>query len=333
MNKELIRLEIKGDIAYIIMNNPPLNIFTRQMLSQFSELLKKLEDKSCNVRVAILKSDVPNLFSAGADVKTMVDLSVEDSKEFSRLGQDITRRIELLPIPVIVSLDGFVLGGGSEIALACDFRIASDRILIGQPEINIGVIPGWGGSQRLPRTVGIANARLITYTGRKFNADEAVKMGYVDMVVPSEKLSEETDKLALEISSKGRVALAAMKNAMHLSWDLPLDKSLELEREIWGILFATNDQKEGMRAFLEHRAAQFRDPRSYIDLLKPIEKEEKNSGITSSFKESKGESTVGDFCEDMMKINLIGMNLSDLYIKNTSHIFNEWERLLRGQYK
>ena len=261
----------KNEIGYVEINHPPLNVITVDVLKELQGIIDKLDSPDCHIRVVVIKSAIDNVFTAGADIKHMSNMNEKEAIEFSKLGQDLTRSIELLPIPVVMMLDGFVLGGGCEISLSADFRIATDRVLIGQPEIDIGVIPGWGGSQRLPRTIGITYARMMTYTGRKFTAEEAYKMGLVDMVVKKEEIEKVTENFVTELASKGRVALAAMKSALHLSWDLPLDKSLELERVLWGLLFSTNDQKEGMNAFLSHRKPVFADKREVIykaDLMK-----------------------------------------------------------------
>jgi enoyl-CoA hydratase len=188
----------------------------------------------------------------------MVNLSPLQLKEFSRNGQEILFRLEKLPIPVIACVNGFALGGGCEIAMACDFIYASETARFGQPEITLGVIPGFGGTQRLSRLVGKAMARELCMTGAMINAQEAKDMGLVNKIFPKDKLWDETMKTAGLIAAKGKVALRAIKECIGRGLDVDLQNGCYLESEAFGLIGASPDQKEGMNAFLEKRAPQFK---------------------------------------------------------------------------
>lgn len=256
--KNLI-VEIDDGIATITLNRVKhLNVFTEEALLEFYETLEKVSQDD-NVKVVVLLSACEKAFTAGADIKKMVKMGTEGGREWSQLGHKIARKLETIPQPVIIGVHRYVLGGGVEFACACDIRIASEDTIFSQPEIDIGVIPGWGGTQRLSRIVGIAKAKEMIYTGQRVKAQEALEMGLVNHVVPRENLKEAVMTMAQTMAGKGKLALFDCKKSINKLHDSFLPDGLEYEIDRWTELFDTHDQKEGMRAFLEGRAPEFKD--------------------------------------------------------------------------
>ncbi|MCI4322247.1 MAG: enoyl-CoA hydratase/isomerase family protein [Thermoplasmata archaeon] len=259
----LVRLERRGAVALLTLDSPPVNVLSAPVLDA---LVRRLEEVRVDgsVRAVVLASASPKAFAAGANIREMAPLTPAEARAHGARGQGATTAIERLPMPVIAAVHGVCLGGGCEIVLACDFILASADATFGQPEVNLGVMPGWGGTQRLPRRVGAARARYWIYTGRAVTAQEAADQGLVLRVVPREALLDQALALAEELAGKPADALAAAKYSVQLAIDrgLPLGLAYELRR--WEALFATADQKEGMRAFLEKRAwtPSPRDPSS-----------------------------------------------------------------------
>ncbi len=229
-----------------------MNVLSRELLDAIVPELDRAEADP-EVRVVVLASAAEKAFAAGANIREMAPMTSKEAAVHGARGQAVTRRIERLPLPVIAAVHGVCLGGACEIALACDFVIASEDAQFGQPEINLGVMPGWGGTRRLPRRIGAAAARRWIYTGRPVTATEAHRAGLVDRVVPRSALLEESLALARELGEKPPLALAAAKAAVLRAIDPGIDEGLEYERDLWARLFDTEDQKEGMRAFLEKR--------------------------------------------------------------------------------
>jgi enoyl-CoA hydratase len=254
----LVRIVHRGPVAIITLDNPPMNILSAPVLDALAEAVVQLNDDP-SVHALILTGAGDKGFTAGADIKEMVSMGRAAASRYSMKGQAVAHLLEASPVPVIAAVHGFCMGGGCELALACDFVLAADNALFGQPEINIGVIPGWGGSRRLTRAIGVVRARRWILTGERYPAQTAMDEGFVDRVVPRDRLMDEAIGLALTLASKGAVALAAAKYAVNLASEP--DRRLEFvyERELWGMLFETQDQKEGMRAFLEKRPASFHD--------------------------------------------------------------------------
>ncbi len=205
------------------------------------------------VRAIVLASAAEKAFAAGADIREMAPMGPDEARVHGGRGQAVTRRLERIPLPVIAAVHGVCLGGGCEIALACDFVFATPDAQFGQPEINLGVTPGWGGSQRLPRRIGVARARRWIYTGRSVSATEAQVDGWVDRVVARPDLLSAAISFAEELAAKPPLALAAAKYEILRAVDPSIDDALEYELELWARLFGTRDQQEGMRAFLEKR--------------------------------------------------------------------------------
>ena len=258
----LVLVERRGPVAIMTLNNPPMNIFTTPVLEELAGRILELTDDP-TVRALVLTGGGERAFSGGADIKEMVKMDREEASRHSAKGQAVANLLERSPLPVIAAVHGYCLGGGSEISQACDFIIASEDAVFGQPEINIGVIPGWGGSRRLTRAIGAARARYWIMTGEKVSAEKALQDGLIHRIVPKEQLLDEAVALGQKLATKPAVALAACKYAVNQASDASRLMGLEYERELWGLLFETADQKEGMLAFLEKRPASFPDQRDW----------------------------------------------------------------------
>jgi enoyl-CoA hydratase len=253
-----ILFNVEENIAVLKFNRPKaLNAVNPDVFLEMNDALDKiLIDKA--IRVLVLTGEGEKAFVAGADIAHMVELSPLQLKEFSRNGQDLLFRLEKLPIPVIACVNGFALGGGCEIAMACDFIYASETARFGQPEITLGVIPGFGGTQRLSRLIGKAMAKELCMTGAMINAQEAKDIGLVNKVFPKEKLWDETMKTAKSIASKGKVAQKAIKECIQRGLDVDLADGCYMESEAFGLIATSPDKKEGMTAFLEKRTPEFK---------------------------------------------------------------------------
>jgi enoyl-CoA hydratase len=211
-----------------------------------------------STRVVVLTGAGEKAFAAGADIKYMSGLGVAEAKEWGALGHEATRLLETMPKPTIAAVNGFALGGGCELALACDIRYAASSAKLGQPEINLGIIPGWGGTQRLARVAGVGFAKDLILTGRTVDADEALRRGLIEAVFEPDELMEKTLERAREIASKSPLALAAAKAAVNRAFQGEHADNLEHEAESFGDLFASEDAKEGLAAFVERREPTFR---------------------------------------------------------------------------
>ncbi len=249
--------ERDGALAVLTLNRPDkLNALNAELLGELDAALAELS-RDASIACAILTGAGEKAFAAGADIAAMLSMTTEQARSFSEVGHRICSRIERAPFPVIGAINGFALGGGCELALACDFLYASDKAKLGQPEVNLGIIPGFGGTQRLARRVGIARARELCFTGDTIGAEDALRMGLVNAVVPHAELLPKVKEVAAKIASKGRVAIAQCKRVMFSGADVPLDVANALETQAFAMLFGTSDRKEGMSAFLEKRKAAF----------------------------------------------------------------------------
>lgn len=258
----LVLVERRGPVGILTLNNPPLNILTARLLEELaSRVLELSSDPS--VRVLVIAGAGDRAFSGGANIKDMVNMDRAEARAFSMKGQAVANLLERSPLPVIAAVHGFCMGGGFELSQACDFIIASDDTVFGQPEIKIGVIPGWGGSRRLTRAIGVVRARRLILTGENVSAKTALAWGMLDRVVRESRLMDEVMALAQQLLSKPAVALAAAKYAVNQAADPHRLLGLDYERELWGLMFETDDQKEGMKAFLEKRPAEFPDHRDW----------------------------------------------------------------------
>ncbi len=250
---EYLLFEVDGQVAKITLNRPKvLNALNPGLYRELGELLEKIgEDKE--IRAIVITGAGTKAFAAGADISAMQSMTAQEARELARVGQRPLNLIASLPKPVIAAINGMALGGGCELAMACDLRIASETALLGQPEINLAVIPGGGGTQMLPRLAGLAKAKELIFTGRLIKAAEALDLGLVNKVVPQEEVVPAAEKLAREICAKGPVAMALAKASINKVLEAPLKVGLEFEIEAFAGCFATEDQKEGMAAFLEKR--------------------------------------------------------------------------------
>jgi enoyl-CoA hydratase len=254
---ETIIVEIEDHIALIKLNRPDaLNALNTQMLGELCTALEEA-DADNKVRCVVITGS-EKAFAAGADIKEMSDLSFAEVFA-TNLFANATDRLAGIRKPVIAAVNGYALGGGCELAMACDFIVAGDGAKFGQPEINLGVIAGLGGSQRLTRFVGKSKSMDMNLTGRFMTADEAERSGLVSRVVPAKKVLEEAMSAAHKIAEKSMLSVMAAKEAVNRSYETTLTEGLQFERRLFHSMFATEDQKEGMTAFLEKRAAQFRD--------------------------------------------------------------------------
>ena len=254
---ETIIVDIEDHVALIRLDRPDaLNALNSQLIS---ELCTALEDADANDKVrCIVITGSDKAFAAGADIKEMSELSFVDVFGRNFFG-DVNDRFTAIRKPVVAAVAGYALGGGCELAMMCDFIIAADTAKFGQPEINLGVIAGLGGTQRLTRFVGKSKSMDMNLTGRFMDAEEAERAGLVSRVVPAKKLMEEAVGAAQKIAEKSQLSTIAAKEAVNRSYELPLSEGMLFERRVFHSMFATEDQKEGMAAFLEKRAAQFRD--------------------------------------------------------------------------
>jgi enoyl-CoA hydratase/carnithine racemase len=252
---EFVRVETDEAVATIRIDRPPANALARPVSLELAEAARQVAADE-GVRAVVVWGG-ERIFAAGADIKDMVDYGPEEVAPDVGALERACRDLEAVPKPVIAAVNGFALGGGCEVAIACDFRFAAQDARIGMPEIRLGIMPGSGGTQRLPRLIGLARARDLVLSGRHVGADEALAIGLVDRVVLPEDVYGAAREEAHRYASGPTRAYAAAKRALAAASDLPLPEGLELEREVFVPLFATRDQEEGMRAFLEKRDPEF----------------------------------------------------------------------------
>jgi enoyl-CoA hydratase len=258
MSYETIIYEVQEHIAIIRFNRPKaLNAINQTVIAEMKDALEKIAaDKS--IRALILTGEGDKAFVAGADIASMKDFTPLQGRLFSQQGHELLFQLEALPIPVIACVNGFALGGGTEIAMACDFIYAADSARFGQPEINLGIMPGFGGTQRLSRLVGKSMAKELCLTGVMISAQEAKDIGIVNKVFPKEALWEETMKVAKLLASKGKVSLRAVKDTINRGHDQDLRSGCYMESDAFAMCMASEDSKEGMGAFLEKRKPDFK---------------------------------------------------------------------------
>jgi enoyl-CoA hydratase len=258
MEKEFVRCQIEEGIAIVTIDNQPaLNALSGPVLSQLDETFTALA-KNQEVKGVIITGGGEKSFVAGADISEFLKVTGDTAVEFMTRGQRIFNKIEAFDRPVIAAVNGFALGGGNEIALCCDIRIAAENAIFGQPEVNLGIIPGYGGTQRLPRLVGPGKAKEVIFADERINAQEALRIGLVDRIVPKGQAVEEAKKLLKKIMTKGPLAIKMAKKAINEGLKMSLREGLDLEAECNGVCFSSGDKDEGAKAFLEKRPANFK---------------------------------------------------------------------------
>ncbi|PIR21074.1 MAG: hypothetical protein COV45_02790 [Deltaproteobacteria bacterium CG11_big_fil_rev_8_21_14_0_20_47_16] len=255
---QFIRVEKEGPIATVIVDRQPaLNALNADVLSELTATFERLAADD-STRVVLLTGAGDKAFVAGADIAAMQKMSPADADKFIRLGQDCMDAIADAPMPVIAVVNGFALGGGCELALACDWIIASNKSVFGLPEVSLGLYPGFGGTQRLTRLVGPARAKELIFTGRRLKAEEAVAWGIVNQMVPHEGLKMAAEVVAKQIADNSQFAIRAAKRSISQGMDLPIHEGMTVEREGFTELFDHPDRVEGLTAFLEKRKANFK---------------------------------------------------------------------------
>ena len=249
---EFVTYEAEGQIGLITISRPKaLNALNSAVLGELDEVLDAVDLEE--IRALILTGAGEKSFVAGADIGEMSTLTKAEGEAFGKKGNDVFRKLEKFPIPVIAAVNGFALGGGCEIAMSCDIRICSENAMFGQPEVGLGITPGFGGTQRLARLIGAGMAKEMIYAARNISAEEAYRIGLVNKVYPQEELMPAARKLAASIARNAPIAVRNSKKAIDEGLQTDIDQAIVIEEKLFGDCFETADQKEGMSAFLERR--------------------------------------------------------------------------------
>lgn len=252
---EFITYEADGQIGIITINRPKaLNALNSTVLEELDQTLNAVDLE--NIRCLILTGAGEKSFVAGADIGEMSTLTKAEGEAFGKKGNDVFRKLETFPIPVIAAVNGFALGGGCEISMSCDIRICSENAVFGQPEVGLGITPGFGGTQRLARLVGSGKAKEMIYGARNIKADEAYRIGLVNNVYPIEELMPAAKKLASTIARNAPIAVRNCKRAINEGLQVDMDQAIVIEEKLFGDCFESCDQREGMTAFLEKRKVE-----------------------------------------------------------------------------
>ncbi len=247
-----VNCEVKDKIAVITINRPEaLNALNSQVLDDLGAAFDSIDVNA--VRAVVLTGAGDKSFVAGADIGEMSTLSKAEGEAFGKKGNDVFRKIEEFPIPVIAAVNGFALGGGCEISMSCDIRICSENAMFGQPEVGLGITPGFGGTQRLARLIGAGMAKQLIYTARNIKADEAYRIGLVNAVYPQEELLAAAEKMASQIAANAPIAVRACKKAINDGLQTDIDAALVIEEKLFGSCFESEDQREGMANFLRKK--------------------------------------------------------------------------------
>lgn len=258
MDYSNLSLTKDGNVAILAINRPnAMNALNTELLLELDMALENLNEDS-EIFVIILTGE-GKAFVAGADISEMKDKTPEAARSFGMLGSKIFRRLELMEKPVIAAVNGYALGGGCELAISCDIIIAGEKAKFGQPEVGLGITPGFAGTQRLPRIIGIKKAKELIFTGGMIGAQEAEKIGLVNRVVPQEELMTTAMEMAKTIASKGQIAVRYAKAAINRGIETDMDTGNAIETDLFALCFANDDQKEGMTAFLGKRKAEFKN--------------------------------------------------------------------------
>jgi len=255
----LIKINNKNGISEITIDRPEaLNAMNQEVVAEFTRVLQAaLSDKETGIIIITGAGD--KAFIAGADIKAMQKMTAEEALLYGKAGQKLTMLIESSPKPVIAAVNGFALGGGCEIAMACHIRIASENATFGQPEVKLGLLPGWGGTQRLPKIIGVGRANELITTGKIINAEEALRIGLVNVVTPQDKLLMSSRKMASTILRNGPRAIASSLHCIQEGLAVPIKEGMEIEVQEFSKLFQHDERMEGLTAFIEKRPADFRD--------------------------------------------------------------------------
>ena len=249
---EYIKLAVEGNVGVLTVNRPAaLNALNDQVIRELNEALDTIDLDT--VRCLVITGEGQKAFVAGADIGQMSGLTKAEGEAFGKLGNDVFRKLETLPVPTIAAVCGFALGGGCELAMSCDIRLCSDTAVFGQPEVGLGITPGFGGTQRMARLIGMGRAKELLYTARKVKAPEALAIGLVQGVYPVEQLMEEALKMAARIAGNAPIAVRACKKAVNDGLQVDMDQALVVEEKLFGSCFETEDQKNAMGAFVEKR--------------------------------------------------------------------------------
>ena len=247
-----IQYEVQGMVAVLTIDRPKaLNALNSAVLEEMDAVIDAIDLNT--VRCLVITGSGEKSFVAGADIGEMSTLTKAEGEAFGKKGNDIFRKLETMPIPVIAAINGFALGGGCELSMSCDIRICADTAVFGQPEVGLGITPGFGGTQRLARLVSPGMAKQLMYTARNIKADEALRIGLVNAVYPAADLMAAAEKMAVTIAANAPIAVRACKKAINEGLDADMDEALVIEEKLFGSCFETADQAEGMGAFLEKR--------------------------------------------------------------------------------
>ncbi len=256
---EFVLYEVKGQVGIItISREKALNALNSAVLEELDKTLDAVDLD--NVRCRILTGAGQKSFVAGADIGEMSTLTKAEGEAFGKKGNDVFRKLEVFPIPVIAAVNGFALGGGCEISMSCDIRICSDNAVFGQPEVGLGITPGFGGTQRLARLVGPGMAKQMIYTARNIKADEALRIGLVNAVYPQEELMAAAEKMAAGIAKNAPIAVRNCKKAINDGLEAGMDDAIVIEEKLFGDCFETEDQKYGMAFFLDKNKEKVKEP-------------------------------------------------------------------------
>ncbi|MBB6218449.1 enoyl-CoA hydratase [Anaerosolibacter carboniphilus] len=256
MERKTLKVLKEERVAVVRLNRPEaLNALNSETLIELDDVIEELATDP-DVDVIVLTGE-GKAFVAGADIGEMRGLTAEEGRKFGILGQKIFRKLELLEKPTIAAINGFALGGGCELAMSCDIRLASEKAKFGQPEVGLGITPGFSGTQRLARLIGVSKAKEWIFTGDVYDANEAARVGLVNKVVHHEALMEEALEMSRKIASKAQLAVRYAKIAINRGIEADIDTGVQIEADLFGLCFATQDQKEGMTAFLEKRKPSF----------------------------------------------------------------------------
>lgn len=259
MPEKLVNLTLEENIAVVIIDNPPMNVLSAWVVEELHDCLREINNNS-NCRAMVVSGAGEKAFMAGADIKEFVEiikLSLSPQAYIKKI-HDALNYLEDLPIPTLAAINGYALGGGLELSLACDIRIASEKALLGVPEIKLGLYPGGGGTQRLPRLIGTSLAKEMLFTGEPFTAEESLSIGLVNRVVPHSEILNAAKKLAHLLASRPGIAMRLLKETVNRGINSSLEEGLIVERDLLERAFQTEDAREGVFSFLEKREAQFK---------------------------------------------------------------------------